>query len=601
MNKVLKNFLFFIFIFTFFCKSEPKQIRFVNFSGNKFLNNSDLMSLIRQKPKTLFYRRSILDTRLLKMDALTIENYYKSFGFLEVVVKENHLVDGNSADTNFSIKEGIRYFISSISVTGNSIFTEDEILNTLDLSAKNYFNPIAINENIISLENKYHEIGHLFASFDIKTTILDSIDINVIVDEGRIVSIKDIIIDCTQGVDSSIVFRELKISKNSIYNSNSLNLSKKRLRETGIFSMINMIPVKVKDSDSLVNIVIALNKFKQREWLSVGGYEPFEFYEGTEPLPALGGFIEWSDRAIFNTGTKFSTKILAGVPLESQISIPRLRYDISLDNNWIISQRWPSKITGFYETLIDYQEESIDRIERYGLELVQKVKFKGRSYFQNGAVWENFSDKDKNKNFNQINQNLEQRSISARYHLDLKDNALFPRKGVLIDIYFKSTGYILGGERDFKKVDFSIQMYLPLSKKSVLAHRIKLGRLWSWDTSNNDFSYEKFYLGGSTSMRGWDILRFEIDESGNPQGKIYRALTNTELRTPISNNIALTYFFDGGILSDKIELIVINNFKWNGGIGIAINTPLGPARLDYAIPLDSEEKGKIQLGVQYLF
>ena len=601
MIKHIRKFLFFIFVFTFFCKSEPKKIRVVNFSGNKFLNKNDFMPLIRQKPKSIFFRGSILDTRLLKMDALTIENYYKSFGFLGVDIKENYLVEEKFVDIDFKIVEGLRYFISNVSLNGNSILTKEEILNTLGLLINDYFNPIAINENTISLENKYHKIGYLFASFDIKTTVSDSVNINIIVNEGKRVYIKDIAIECNQEVDSSLIFRELKISRNSLYDSNLISSSKKRLRETGAFSMINMIPVKVKDSDSLVNIVIALNKFKQREWNSVGGYEPFEFYEGTEPLPALGGFIEWSNRAIFSTGTKFSTKILAGIPWESKISIPRLRYDISLDNNWIIGLRWPSKITGFYETLIDYQEESIDRVERYGLEIVQKIKFKGRSYFKNDAVWENFSDRDKDKTFNQLNRNLQQRSISARYHLDLKDNALFPRKGILLDIYFKSTGYILGGERDYQKADVSFQLYLPLAKKSVLAFRAKIGRMWSWNLSNNDFSYEKFYLGGSTSMRGWDILRLETNAFGNPEGMIYRVLTNTELRTPIADNIALTSFFDGGILKNDFESIQINNFKYNGGIGIAINTPLGPARLDYAIPLESGRKGKIQLGIQYLF
>ena len=54
-------------------------------------------------------------------------------------------------------------------------------------------------------------------------------------------------------------------------------------------------------------------------------------------------------------------------------------------------------------------------------------------------------------------------------------------------------------------------------------------------------------------------------------------------------------------MKNDFESIQINNFKYNGGIGIAINTPLGPARLDYAIPLESGRKGKIQLGIQYLF
>ena len=66
-----------------------------------------------------------------------------------------------------------------------------------------------------------------------------------------------------------------------------------RLKETGIYSLINITPVKVSESDSLVNLILTLSEYKQREWLSVGGFEPIEFYEGLDPLPSIGGFVEW--------------------------------------------------------------------------------------------------------------------------------------------------------------------------------------------------------------------------------------------------------------------------------------------------------------------
>ena len=41
-------------------------------------------------------------------------------------------------------------------------------------------------------------------------------------------------------------------------------------------------------------------------------------------------------------------------------------------------------------------------------------------------------------------KNLQQRSLSFRFHIDKKDDPLFPKKGYLFDIYFKSTGIISG-------------------------------------------------------------------------------------------------------------------------------------------------------------
>ena len=180
-------------------------------------------------------------------------------------------------------------------------------------------------------------------------------------------------------------------------------------------------------------------------------------------------------------------------------------------------------------------------------------------------------------------QKLQQRSISMRFHFDRKDAHLNPRRGYLFDIYLKSTGYFLGGERDFLKADVSIQTYVPVGDKSVFALRMKSGVIYDWKEKDFiDYSYEKFYLGGSTSMRGWDVLRFE--ESGeDPIGKTIRFMTNIEYRIPIYKSIGLNLFVDGGILSNRFNSISMEAVKWDGGIGITVNTPLGPARLDYAV------------------
>jgi translocation and assembly module TamA len=169
----------------------------------------------------------------------------------------------------------------------------------------------------------------------------------------------------------------------------------------------------------------------------------------------------------------------------------------------------------------------------------------------------------------------------------------------LLSGLFKSTGYVLGGNRDYFKVDLAIQSYTPIGEKSVFATRIKFGRLWGWDW-DTDYSYEKFYLGGSTSMRGWEVLRFK-EQGDQPVGDIIRFMTNVEYRFPLYKSFGFTIFTDGGLLTDHTKLISRDFLKWNYGVGITILTPLGPARLDYAIQVNDPEERKIQLGVQNLF
>lgn len=592
------------------------DIRSVNISGNESIKKKELMPLLRQRPSnfSFTFKGTSFNNRLLKMDGLTLKNYFISKGFLMVEVNESAIIDGNRADIYFEINEGKQFFVSNVVIEGNVNLSKEKIQKILNINSGEPFNSVLLNERVSSLQKELEKYSKLFSIIEIEPIILDSVIVNISISEGEDVFIKDTYIEGVDSKDHNFVKRELLYKNGDKYNPKKVEKSKMRLKETGIYSLINITPIKVSESDSLVNLILTLSEYKQREWLSVGGFEPIEFYEGLDPLPSLGGFVEWRNRSIFNTNSNFSTKFLIGFPWETNFNLPRLRYDIGFDTNWIFGIRWPTKLNSFYETLINYDQENIDRVERYGLEMLQIIMFDNRSYFQNITVWENFSDNnvstlDSTGLINNVTsiKNLQQRSLSFRLHIDKKDDPLFPKKGYLLDLYLKSTGYLLGGERNYLKLDFSINNYFMISKNSVLASRFKLGRIWSWEDSYNDYSYEKFYLGGSANMRGWEILKYStVSNLGViPFGGTHRFLSNIEFRNQMNQNLGITLFFDGGILGENFNEMQNSRLGWDVGIGLTISTPLGPVRLDYAVPYTNDEmnlsNGKINFGVQYLF
>ena len=597
-------------------QEDQIDIRSVNISGNESIKKKELMPLLRQRPSnfSFTFKGTSFNNRLLKMDGLTLKNYFISKGFLMVEVNESAIIDGNRADIYFEIIEGKQFFVSNVFIEGNVNLSKEKIQKILNIFSGEPFNSVLLNERVSSLQKELEKYSKLFSIIEIEPIIGDSVIVNISISEGKDVFVKDTYIEGVDSKDNNFVRRELLYKNGDRYNPKKVEKSKMRLKETGIYSLINITPVKVSESDSLVNLILTLSEYKQREWLSVGGFEPIEFYEGLDPLPSIGGFVEWRNRSIFNTNSNFSTKFLIGFPWETNFNLPRLRYDIGFDTNWIFGIRWPTKLNSFYETLINYDQENIDRVERYGLEMLQIIMFDNRSYFQNITVWENFSDNnvstlDSTGLINNVTsiKNLQQRSLSFRLHIDKKDDPLFPKKGYLIDLYLKSTGYLLGGERNYLKLDFSINNYFMISKNSVLASRFKLGRIWSWEDSYNDYSYEKFYLGGSANMRGWEILKYStVSNLGViPFGGTHRFLSNIEFRNQINQNLGITLFFDGGILGENFNEIQNSRLGWDIGIGLTISTPLGPVRLDYAVPYMNDEmnlsNGKINFGVQYLF
>ena len=565
--------------------------------GNESISKNEILFIVRQRPPNFFFRRPKFDPRLLRLDALTLKNYYYSKGFLDVVINESYHIKDNSnknkfVDILYKVVEGKQYHLSKVHINGNNLISKKKITKILGLKIDNPYNPVGLNDNLYLLENEYQNLGKLFATITVKDEIKDSVEIKIDIDEGKYIYINNTRIEKKGNIDSAIVIRELNYDSGDLFSKIKVDKSSKQLRELGIFSTANIYPERSSISDTLVNMVIDLRRYKQREWNSSGGYDPISFAEGAPELSALSATIEWRNRAFFNTSKQFSTAIMAGIPFEVDFVAPRLRYDVSLSSNWFLGIRFPTKIVGYYERFIIYEEQKYqESIDRFGTNLTQRFRLKGRSYVETKSLWEYFADASED--------NIQERSVSLKLNIDKKDDPLFTKKGLLFNGIIKSAGF--GGSREYSKIDITLNTYYPLTKRSVFAMRIQFGKIWGWDENYDDYSFEKFYLGGSTSMRGWEVLRFSENENNEPNGETIRLMTNIEIRQKIYKSFGMTVFSDGGLLAEVFPKEFYSELIWDSGIGITVDTPLGPARLDYAIQLNDLSKQKLQLGVQNLF
>ena len=93
-------------------QEDQIDIRSVNISGNESIKKKELMPLLRQRPSnfSFTFKGTSFNNRLLKMDGLTLKNYFISKGFLTVEVKESAIIDGNMDDKgNLHLKYRYRY------------------------------------------------------------------------------------------------------------------------------------------------------------------------------------------------------------------------------------------------------------------------------------------------------------------------------------------------------------------------------------------------------------------------------------------------------------------------------------------------------------
>ena len=590
---------------------ENTEINTITFIGNKNIKSQFLLNIINIQNKTFFTDQSF-DRRVIKLDAISIKNYYLTNGYLDVAVIDSFLISQNKADIFFRISEGKQYYLNTININGNYSISDKEIFKILNLKKKRPFNPVAIQINRNRLDDRYFELSKLFTNIKIEPKITDSVIVNISINEGPDVFIDKIFIEgINESLDSNLVYRELLFSKKDKYLKSAIDLSQRKLMEIGIFSMAAITPIKNTTNDTTVNLLIELREMNRREILSSGGYYPITVNEGVDQVIALAGDIAWKDRRVLNSVASFQVKSSLAIPFEAGYQYPRFTFDMLISNQWILGLRIPSELKGFFQSFRNYNQD--EGIYRYGFQLANILRLDDRSYIRAILRWELFDDnKRDNKN------DIENRSFRLIGRFDRSNNPIYPSKGYILNTEIISVGGALGGNRTYQKLDIGIQGYSSIQKKSVLASRIKYGMIYNWKDNYDIYEsllYDKFYLGGSSSLRAWDPLKFltEIDEGndlvGNaddriiPKGMLTRLLINIEVRFPIYRLFGGEVFLDGGQLTDIRNNISINDVKWGKGFGITFSSPFGPVRLDYSNKLEENnlKNGKLNLGLLYIF
>ena len=132
---------------------------------------------------------------------------------------------------------------------------------------------------------------------------------------------------------------------------------------------------------------------------------------------------------------------------------------------------------------------------------------------------------------------------------------------------------------------------------NTFAQRFKVGVLIP---TNGVSIYEKYYLGGQYTLRGYPERAVGPDSLGDERyGNILLNL-NLEYRIRLPLNFGLVGFFDAGYIDNEMSLFNSDYLKMTAGFGLRYFTPIGPLRADIGFPL-GEKGNELYLGIYHTF
>ena len=593
-------------IFSLFAQSViDRSVKSISFFGNDSFSQRTLLEQVELKPPSLFiFSHTAYDRRLLKLDAISLKNYYYSRGFLEAVVNDSFSIVDDEVDIFYIINEGRRYYLNSVNVNGLESLKEKSLLSLLGLKNGEPYNPVQINTNLYKVDEAFQEAGKLFARYDIQQNIKDSVNITLNIDEGQNVYIWDSWVSGTQKIDSAYVRNEFAFEKGDRFRKSLMDKTKRTLLKAGFFSSVSLITHSIAGQDSLVNIEVKIREFQNRGVQAFDiGYEDIEYVPGVKSLVGMGGSARWTDRMIFGTKNRFDATGSVVMPSEEGFLYPRFSVDMKFSNQRPLSIKLPTQVKLFYQQFKNFGDEEGPYVRRFGLQYSNIFRWnRQRSFLDVGFRFELFDES------NLIKDQIEQRKFKIHLHQDNRDNPMNPNNGNVFVFQLDGYGGPLGGNRSFTKYDIDFRQYISPFNNFTIAGRVNVGMITGWSTKYDQYEtilFEKFYLGGSNTLRAWKPLQFmtSSNQQGRryPLGKTAKILTNWEARFPLFWKLGGVIFFDNGFISDNLETIRYEDLEWNRGLGITFNLPFGPIRIDYAESIKDPSVKQFHFGFLYSF
>jgi outer membrane protein insertion porin family len=282
----------------------PAAIRSIRFQGNQEFSDRELLELLSSRP-SLAYSDVILDN-----DLRAIAEQYRHRGYLNAQAKAGNLQftsDSSSVDLTIEIAEGRQSVLATIAFEGNRQFQTEEIIKEVDTKVGTPLDERVLEQDIENLLSRYEQSGYPFASCQIASMgrrqgeEVDSIDVEIRIDERERVAIEEIRVEGNKETRSSVIVRETRLKEGEIFSPAITNAIRRRLTRLDIFSSVAEPELYLRNNKG--GLLIKVQEGNTSTFDGVIGYIP-----GTASGEAgyVTGLVSVAMRNLFGTGRKLS-------------------------------------------------------------------------------------------------------------------------------------------------------------------------------------------------------------------------------------------------------------------------------------------------------
>ena len=453
--------------------------------------------------------------------------------------------------------------LNDVIFVGNTLYTNDELEHFLTVKRGEILNSNTLHDDISKIQEDYRAEGFIL----MKVT-----DINM--DKQGVITLKinegileGYAVKGNKKTKDKVILREMRQELGTPFNAKLARRSMQRVYNLGFFEDVN---INMKPGIEPNAVIMEVNvKEKRTGTFGIGA--------GYSTSDGIIGMVSVSDTNFRGRGDLISIMYeRSGDENDAH------GYTFTYRHPWIDRHETAWRIQLYnrtyayndYDTKGNFKEEYMRRYSGGELTLSRPVS----EYSTNYITFRNRRDKYvrhvssgnagnrstyqyadwRKKNFGLT------RSITLEHITDTRDNIYMPTDGNKVDLSLEIGSF--GGDFNFQKISIEHQNF----RKAGDHDQVWALRGMAGYARGDLTEFNEFRLGGQGSLRGYRDDQFRGSRM---------LLGSIEYRFPLAKKIQGALFTDfGGVWDTGFRP---RNFKASIGIGVALNTPMGPLRLDY--------------------
>jgi len=585
------------------------KIQEINFIGNEFFSESTLKSEMQLKTGgwlSWYSKDNLYSKQKLTADLEAIRSYYLNRGFLEFVIESTQVSitpDKKGVYLTISINEGKKFTVKNVSVAGDTLGKEAEFMQLITLKPGDTFSSAKLAESTKAIAEILGSYGYAFATINPQPDVrreLAEVDLTLVVDPGRRIYVRQVAISGNAKTRDIVIRREIRQFESSWFDSDKVELTKKRLGRLGYFTETDITTDDVPGSADQVDVQV---KVKEKPTGAI----------------TIGAGFSTTEKLILSAGINQDNAFGTGTSVGLNFSLGKINQNLTLSNyDPYFTEDGISRYTDLYYRSSkplyyvgdpDYQIKSVGSNLKFGVPYTEV----DRVFFGSGVEAYQINT---TSNTPQPYLNYAQSygiaapgwpatlttyniPVTVGWSRDGRDSALIPSSGSLQQL----SGEVgtPAGNMTFYRLFGQYQKYHSFSKANILSFNGEVG--YGQAYGSNPFPITKnYYVGGIGSVRGYSpgslgpTYYNTTYGTYQPIGGQSKIVSNVEYTVPvpgsgIDKTLRVFTFVDGGnAFGQNINLVL----KYSYGLGLSWISPLGPLKFSYGIPYKSQPTDNIQ-------